>query len=396
MTTPTDDTTRAKPTPPPNTVRDFLLACINPPNPMTSARVAHYASTVADWDAALAALRHHRLAPQAFAHANSQSFKGFPATVSKALNTLHAANVARQASMREALEKAVLALGQHDIPPICLRGPAMAELLYSPPSARHFEDLELIVPKSGMQRARTVLSGLGYYPLAELPRSLQRKVLNAGGECLLKQPNQDFVLDLSWCVAPRYFKFEPIDWNKELVELTLEGEGIRTLNAEEYALLLCAYGTQNMWTRLCWVADVAALVERETLDWGRVVSLAQASGGMRMLLTALVLTHLLCDSPIPVPLQEWVDRDRRSWVLAKRIADRHMGDLLFSPKDDLHRAIFHIHCRERMRDRLHYTVHRLLQPSMNDYSAIYLPAALYPLYYLIRPIRLISKSLCRI
>ena len=396
MTLQPKNDTDAKPVKKDTSVRDFVLACISPPDPASSERVAYYASTVKDWDAALASLRNHRLAPQAFVHAQLQSFRGFPETVSKALTSLHTANVSRQAAMRQALEVAVLALGRHDIPSICLRGPAMAELLYAPPSARHFDDLEVIVSHSDLQRARSVLNGLGYYPLAELPRSLQRKIQNAGGECLLKQPNLDFVLNLSWCVAPRYFKFEPIDWNKELVELTLDGEGIRTLNAEEYVMLLCTYGTQNMWSRLSWVADVAALLKRESLDWNRVISLAIASGGVRMLVIAVVLTHMLCNSHIPPPLQAWVSRDRRCWVHAKRVADAHMGNLLFNPKDDIHRAIFHIRCRERIRDRFHYIIHRLLQPSMNDYGAVSLPAALYPLYYLVRPIRLISKALCRI
>lgn len=377
-------------------IHDLLKVCISPPSAGTSGRVSHYAEQVTDWDTCLAVLRHHRLEAQTYVHARNMAFKGFPDSTTMALSMLYEANIKRQAAMRVALEATVTELGRHNIPSICLRGPALADLLYAEPTTRHFDDLDVIVPKSDMLRARSVLTGMSYYPLTELPPFLDKKLVNAGSPRLLKQPNVDFVTHLSWCVAPRYFRYEPIDWNRELVEMTLEGEGIRTLIAEDYVLVLCAHGTQFMWSKLCWVADVATLLERKGLDWDRVIALAQRTGGMRMLLTAIILAHLMCDCAIPAPVQPWVDRDRSTWVMAKRVVDRHAAKLRFNAQDDARDAVFHLRCRERIRDRLHYTVFRLLAPSINDFGAILLPAALYPLYYMLRPIRLISRLLCRV
>jgi hypothetical protein len=373
----------------------LLMACVSPPNHATSARVAHYAARVRDWDSCLSALRHHRLASQAYAHAQTKAFEGYPETVIKALTALHGANVDRLESMRNALHEAVVGLGAQNIPSICLRGPALAELLYEQATARHFDDFDIIVPRSEMEQARSVLSSLGYYSINELSRALEDRVVSGGESLQLKKPNSDFVLHLNWRVASRHFQYEPIDWNEEVIAMTLEGEGVRTLSAEDYALLLCAFGTQNEWSKLCWVADVAVLMQRPGVDWERVKSLAERSGGVRMLLTAVVLTHLVCDSAIPPALQALVDRDRKSWVLAKRIADQHTANMEFVSRDDFGSQLFQLRSRERMRDRIRYGIRGLLLPSGRDYRALELPSAFYVLYFLFRPIRLISKSLCK-
>ncbi|PYO80862.1 MAG: hypothetical protein DMD65_14450, partial [Gemmatimonadetes bacterium] len=47
--------------------------------------------------------------------------------------------------------------------------------------------------------------------------------------------------------------------------------------------------------------------------------------------------------------------------------------------------------RERWRDRLRYCARVALTPTSGDWAWLRLPDALYPLYYVARPIRLIAK-----
>ena len=49
---------------------------------------------------------------------------------------------------------------------------------------------------------------------------------------------------------------------------------------------------------------------------------------------------------------------------------------------------FHLRARDRLRDRLRHCLRVAFLPSAEDWVAVPIPAALYPLYYLIRPARL--------
>lgn len=56
----------------------------------------------------------------------------------------------------------VLALREARVDSILLRGPALARLLYASPVERTYGDVDVLVPPSELQRAESVLSGLGF------------------------------------------------------------------------------------------------------------------------------------------------------------------------------------------------------------------------------------------
>ena len=60
---------------------------------------------------------------------------------------------------------------------------------------------------------------------------------------------------------------------------------------------------------------------------------------------------------------------------------------------DTRNARFYLHSRERLRDRLDYFWDQAFIPKQEDWRSMPLPVALYPLYYLLRPLRLLYKFL---
>ena len=60
---------------------------------------------------------------------------------------------------------------------------------------------------------------------------------------------------------------------------------------------------------------------------------------------------------------------------------------VYGTAKDLERSVFQLRSRERLRDR----VRLLATPNEGDWERFPLPAPLYPLYYLLRPLRLLAK-----
>ncbi|MEO7509414.1 MAG: hypothetical protein ABIZ95_19365, partial [Pyrinomonadaceae bacterium] len=54
---------------------------------------------------------------------------------------------------------------------------------------------------------------------------------------------------------------------------------------------------------------------------------------------------------------------------------------------------FRLRARERRRDRWQYLLLRSVTPTHQDLASVRLPRLLHPLYYFVRPIRLIGKKL---
>jgi len=61
------------------------------------------------------------------------------------------------------------------------------------------------------------------------------------------------------------------------------------------------------------------------------------------------------------------------------------------PRDRAELSPFHLRAQERWRDRLRYCARVALTPTPGDWAWLRLPDALYPLYYVLRPIRLAVK-----
>ena len=52
---------------------------------------------------------------------------------------------------------------------------------------------------------------------------------------------------------------------------------------------------------------------------------------------------------------------------------------------------FHYRMRERRRDRLGYALLKMVEPNAADWMERPLPEKLFPLYYVLRPLRLLRK-----
>jgi hypothetical protein len=196
------------------------------------------------------------------------------------------------------------------------KGPILAVRAYDDPAIRSYGDLDLLVRQRDIRRATELMSAAGYAPAVPLSAIDSGKI---PGQYLFSKPDSKLIVELHNDYTLRYFprRLPLEDFFERQVRVRLDGREAPALSVEDELVLICIHGAKHFWERLMWIADVAALVSRQTdIDWERVADSARAVGAERMLRTGLRLASDLLRAPLPDKVQAAVQAD----LIASRLA----------------------------------------------------------------------------
>jgi putative nucleotidyltransferase-like protein len=223
------------------------------------------------------------------------------------------------AHLMRGLETAVAALAGEGIEACAVKGPVLAERLYSEPAARHCLDLDLLVRPEDFDRAALVLARAGY------------GTGDAASTTYLRHYGHH--VDFSGTgMAPIELHFRTYaGFGVELPASVLldRAEPFRlsaTLSVlapspEDEFLYLATHAAGHSFIRLVWLYDLKLLVRRyPSLDWDRVASCAVALG----VATPVAYAARLLQSWLGVPVDGLSRSFRRPSVRSK------MADWLLS------------------------------------------------------------------
>ena len=345
------------------------------------------------WESLIALAQQHSLAPLLYWQLRHFKPGVVPSSHLKNLRIGFYDNAARNLFLTEELLKIARLLETNDISLIPYKGPALAASAYENLSLRRFNDLDVIVRKKDVARAKEILVAEGYVPHRPLTNAQQAAVMRTQHAIALINADRKIVLELHWNVAGERFsaQYEPERVWQRLETVSVGGDTLAIFSAEDNLFALCVHGSKHLWERLAWVCDVAELiVSHEEIDWAMVMAQARASGSWRMLALGLLLAKEVFDAPLPAAVKQVVNADAVVRQLAEQIAEnlftksgRHSGLL--------RNTLFNFRIRERWRDRLDYCGF-ICSPTDADLAAVPLPAPLGFLYYLLRPLRLAYKT----
>ncbi len=116
-----------------------------------------------------------------------------------------------------------------------------------------------------------------------------------------------------------------------------------------------------------WIADVAALISRQPLDWDRALAVANEVGAQRILHLGLRLAADLLGTKLPVQLEATVHSDRTVAKLAAQIESR-LAQPELHEIGILDRAAFRVRMRDRLLPGLAYLLRLSLSPTEEDWT----------------------------
>jgi hypothetical protein len=246
------------------------------------------------------------------------------------------------------------------------KGPALSVRCYGEPDMRQFSDLDLITCETDIHRATQIMLDLGYEPRVPLTAIDARKSV---GEYAFRNSNTGLLVEFH---TERTFRYHPRPLQIEkLFErsafVTIDGREVPVLSLEDELVLICVHGAKHFWERLMWIADVAALISRQRLDWDRVLAVANEVGALRILHLGLRLAADLLDAELPPHLKAAVQADRTVAKLAAQIESRLAHPELHEI-GILQRAAFRVQMRGGLFPGLAYLLRLSLTPTEEDWS----------------------------
>ncbi len=311
-----------------------------------------------------------------------------PSDVLDGLRSRHLIISARSLYLANELIRVYELLAKSGVAAIAFKGPTLATLAYRDAGLREFSDLDMLVPFSEFATAREILIANGYRPRCANIRALTSSVFQSYEDTFVAG-DAVALLDLHWCVLPRYFDFtDPGLLRTRAQRIEVNGRPLSTLATEDLFLFLCVHGAKHGWPLLSWICDVAGLMHRSIgIDWPALLSRAEASQSRRALFLGLHLAHELIGVAIPSDFVDIMHTDPTINRLARRVVRAmflNSGERAGLSQE----LIIPLLSIETTARRTRYLADRVISPTLEDWEAMPLPASLFPLYFLTRPFRL--------
>ncbi|MEM1367231.1 MAG: nucleotidyltransferase family protein [Cyanobacteria bacterium P01_H01_bin.15] len=275
------------------------------------------------------------------------------------------------------------------IPVIPYKGPVLAQQIYAQTALRNSSDLDLLVQPQHVEQARQVLIAHGYDRQWSLNAQQEEQLIQTFYTCEFTYPPCPRIyLELHWDICHQYSTFRrnlnPF-WQRSQT-INFQGKQTQTFTPEDWLLILCIHGSKDNWKRLKWLCDLEALLSTyPDLDWRVVISRAQELGWEQPLIIGLALISRLLDVVIPSSVDCLISN-----LHTHQKTITFLESHLFTEPEKRRALEDFPHWNSNRFYRWRYLLNKLV-PREPDYALIELPQALFFLYYVIRPLRLLIE-----
>jgi len=306
------------------------------------------------------------------------------------LRERHRAQLLVTLAMTAELFRLLQKFTQAGIAALVVKGPALAAQAYGDPGLRQYGDLDLLMRSKDIHRATEVMTEAGYQGDVPLSAIAAGKI---PGEYLFTRTGTKLPVELHTERTLRYFpRGLPLEkFFERQIRVRLDGRDIPALSVEDELVFICVHGAKHFWERLMWIADVAALITRQTcLDWERTMQAARDAGATRMLYVGLRLAADVLELPLPEKIATAVKANRVAAKLASQIAG-WLPAAGLAPPGLLQRAVFRVRMRGGPLAGSAYLLRLSLSPTEEDWVAGAEEQRPWYLDALGRPLRLLRK-----
>jgi hypothetical protein len=366
---------------------EFLVACCSEPAGSRQNQFNQVLANNFDWDKMLKLAEHHRIISRIYAIFAAHP-EATPTYVIDALRFRTQTN-ARQALLLTAELFCILDHFQsRGIVAMAYKGPVLAQLLYGDVTMRQFGDLDLLVRKSDVARAKTALLKMGYRSSLDLSESEEKAYLASEYEYTFNSERGRNLVELKWQILPRFYsvKFDIDAMLDRAISVDLDGHSVCTLCAEDLFLILCVHAAKHAWGQLSLIREIAQLLKTQSLDWEIIRRRSSELGIERIVAVNVLLANKFIGAPLPTVIRA----DPETSQLAQRVSSMFA---IGEECDTESLAYFGLmmRLRERLADRLRFLWRLAFTPSAGEWASVRLPAMLFPLYRIVRVVRLAKR-----
>jgi hypothetical protein len=353
-----------------------------------------------DWGAWIDCARTWRVAGLVLAGLKEGTRATPPAAAVAELRAMQAANAGRALFLIGQLGQLVDALNAQGIEAISFKGPTLSMDVYGNPGMRAAGDLDVLVRRADMPRARELLIAAGYslaYPtstprevryLKQLDGEALREYIASHSEHHLLRNSGQVNVDLHWDIALRQLGLR-VDlerlW-KNVRRIRLGPVSVATLAREDNLLVLCINACKDNWRRLDQICDIAAVCSGEhSANFEALMQGAEQIGASRIVMISFLIGQELLKLPLPMAVTRRLAKHASCRSLAALLAERMIATA--DRRAGFEEFLLQLRCRDHWLGRARYALGQC-HPTVGDWAALPLPARLRFLHYVFRPLRI--------
>lgn len=300
---------------------DLVVACCRwPPSPARDAAVRDAAQATIDWDFFGKVVARHRV--EGLVHDGlRRAGVAVPDEVASVLARA-AAGIARRnlvfaaASMR--FHRALEAAG---VTSLFVKGVTLNMLAYASLVIKHGHDIDIVVEPGGHHAACTVAEGLGFRCISPGPgRSAEELGTWVGRyKHTIWTDKAGVVVELHADLVDNPLLLGGVSVNSPRQPVAISaGISLPTLGGNALYAYLCVHGASHAWSRLKWIADLAALLkDSDAAEIERLHAAAENVGAGRASGQALLLCAHLFDTRLGASLSARLRADRTIQALVR-------------------------------------------------------------------------------
>jgi hypothetical protein len=274
--------------------------------------------TLADLDAALFT---HKIAPAVYLHLKDDP--DVPADIAQLLRERYSAQMVRQLQVQADVVALSEVLGRAGLAWAAMKGPVLAQRLWSRPDLRQYIDLDILVDRRKFGQVLDVLIADGA-EMVDCNWDLVKQQVRA--EVSLQLANGTS-LDLHWHVVNdatlrRQFPFRTAEMLARAVPTKIGEATVPALDSVDTLLHLGYHTAHSGGHRLMWLKDVERATADEALDWDVALRRAEQYGVRLALAVVLARVNRVLGFEKPPPAAAIAPARRNAWGWFAASADR--------------------------------------------------------------------------
>jgi hypothetical protein len=374
----------------------LLRAIVRQSPAVTREEIGELAKSLDDWNSCLELAKEHRVS--SLLHRRlSEAGDAVPPSVLATLNGEYQLNYLQCLANAAELIQLLKDFDRESIAGMPFKGIVLSAMIYGDLAARAAGDLDVLISFHDLSRATALLVKRGFE--LETPTHADGSPAVANYfEYHFQRPTDGMIVELRWKLELAQSRFQHelgMDWiwpSRSTIKVA--GAEVPEMSAEITLPTLCMHGSKHVWSRLNWICDVAQLIAaRPALDWDETIRQSRRNGLWRSLTLGVLLAVRVCGATVPGSVMKRFNAESSLVNLARYLDENLFNAPGFPPTGIIP---YNIHILDnRDRARLLFSLD-YLKPNDRDLAAIRLPKPLYPLYYFIRPLRMLFDRSPRI
>lgn len=293
--------------------------------------------TESDWHDLIQQARSHAVLYLLYHRLKKRNLDSYiPADILQTVRTEYFEQAWRNNSLYNDLSKILKALQQENIPVILLKGAHLAQIVYSNIALRPMSDIDILVKKNDLPKAKDLLLELGYTPLKDIDIA----TACASSQHLPPMVKQDAPpVELHWTIenSTRPFTIDIEGLWQRAQPTSVGGVDTLTLSPDDLLLHLCLHTSvhhlfSNGLRAFCDILEIIRHYQDE-LDWKTVQRRAEEWG----VSNAVYLTLYLAKSLLSADVPEALFNELRPENCAESIAE---AEVLIFNGPDIDRQLF--------------------------------------------------------